>query len=214
MKIKVCGLTRLEDAELALSLGAWALGFIFYEKSPRGIDPATVSRILGSLKVRDAKLRRVGVFVNAKIEAISTIAAVSDINTIQLHGDESPEFCMEFKSRFPQYGLLKALRLKGPEELPLIQDYILSCDAVVLDTYVPGGAPGGTGVTGDWILAAEAARKARVILSGGLNPANAGAAAATPGIFGLDVSSGLEDRPGIKSADRMRDFFANAGAAP
>lgn len=215
-RLKICGLTRTQDAKSAVSFGAWALGFVFYEKSPRMISAekaGEIIRALGSVSVK-----KVGVFVDASAASIGETASVAGLDTVQLHGDESPEFCAALRELLPGVEVIKALRVGGRSggaqaasdvELARVRLYFGRCEAVLLDTFVPG-APGGTGITGDWDLAARAAQLGRVILAGGLNPANIAAAVKIPGIFAFDVSSGLESAAGVKSEEQMKNFFDNS----
>jgi len=143
------------------------------------------------------------------VEEIRRAVSVSGIGTVQLHGEETPAFCSDLKALLPGLGVIKALRPRSREELSQLAAYIPSCEAILLDTYMPG-FQGGTGVTGDWSLAALGARQCKIILAGGLNPGNIEAALATPDVFAVDVSSGLESRPGQKSHAKMRLFFENA----
>ena len=200
-------MTRAADAELAARLGAWAIGFIFHDASPRATTPDSAGGIIRT--VRAPELKTVGVFVNASLEAIVRAVERSGINTVQLHGEEGPGFCAELKERLPQVGVIKALRPRGRDELAQVPLYGTSCEAVLLDAYV-SGVPGGTGLTGDWSLAAEAAKTARIILAGGLNPGNIRKATQTAGVFAVDASSGLEEAPGVKSSEKMKLFFENA----
>lgn len=207
-KIKVCGITREEDARLAEGLGAWALGFIFYPASPRYITPERAKQIIGGQSVGSPKT--VGVFVDASIDAIRDMVEMSGIDTIQLHGDETPDDCARLRSLLPGKSIIKAFRLRTESELQNLARYS-GCDALLLDSYVPG-VLGGSGIAGDWSLAqrAQALSIAPVILAGGLGPDNIGDALAQVNPFAVDVSSGLEHSPGVKSAWKMHQFFGNA----
>ena len=202
-RIKICGITRLEDARAARELGAWALGFMFYSRSSRAIDPAAAGAILRALP-RDTI--GVGVFVNAPLAEILATVAQAGLKAVQLHGDESPRFCADLRERLaPEVALYKALRLASVDELASIEGYS-TCDAILFET-AGTGEYGGTGVTGDWALAAEASAKVPVILAGGLNAANVRRAVERVRPFALDVSSGVESSPGIKSRSRLKEFF-------
>jgi phosphoribosylanthranilate isomerase len=135
------------------------------------------------------------------------------LQAVQLHGDESPADCARVRAALPGVAVYKALRLRDVAELVLLPDYAAVCDALLIDAYVEGGARGGTGRIADWELAAQAAREARVILAGGLGPGNVRQARARVAPWALDASSGLEHSPGVKSAFKMRQFFAQAGRA-
>ena len=208
MRIKVCGLTRCEDAQHAVKLGAWALGFIFYARSPRAVTPELAAPIVQAVK----SVKTVGVFVDAGVAEIVKTVRATGIDMVQLHGAESAGFCAELVRELPGIGLIKALRPKNSEDLVGLDDFSTYCEAMLLDSYV-SGVQGGTGVTGDWKLASESAKRCNVILAGGLNADNVVAAAATPGIFALDVSSGLEESHGKKSHEKMNLFFARAQSA-
>ena len=206
-RIKVCGLTRSQDAQLAVSLGAWALGFIFYPASPRATSVENAGKII--LELGGSDVRRVGVFVNASRESIVEAVKSAGLSAVQLHGEESPQFCASLRGDLSEVDVIKALRPRRHEDLTLVATYLASCESVLLDTYV-AGEPGGTGIAGDWGFAAEAAKLGRVILAGGLQPSNIRLAVRTPGVFAFDASSGLESAPGIKSEEKMTKFFKNA----
>ncbi len=201
VRIKICGITSRADALAAVEAGADALGFVFHPPSPRCLPEAAARDILRALPPFVA---RVGVFVDADEERVRAIARTAGLDTLQFHGRETPEYC----ARFSDYRVIKAFRIDGPAAL----DRLAGFEGVpwLLDSYAPG-AHGGTGQTFNWDLACEAVRRGgRVILAGGLNPGNAGRAVAAVGPYGLDVSSGVEIRPGVKDAERMRAFTAAA----
>lgn len=209
MMIKVCGLTRKSDVELAAELGAWALGFIFYEKSPRAVRAETVREISQG---NSSDIQKVGVFVDASQETIAKTVEVAGLTTVQLHGDETPEFCVELAKRLPRMELIKAIRPKSAQDLQNFSRFIPHTQAILIDAYSPT-ARGGTGQTSDWKLAIQAKAFGPVILAGGLNAENVQEAIQVVGPDAIDVSSGLEDLPGIKSESKMRDFFRNARSA-
>jgi phosphoribosylanthranilate isomerase len=216
-RIKICGITREEDAKLAVNLGAWALGYIFFEKSPRVVDPVRVRAIVESLiraAAHNIELHHVGVFVNSDITAIASVIEKSAINAIQLHGDESPLFCVELKKRFPKVLLIKAFQLqsesgnetgneKGVEQL---EKYRGVCDHLLIDSYALDQR-GGIGKLADWPLAVRAKAFGSVILAGGLNSENIRNAIETVKPFAVDVSSGVESQPGIKSPEKLHKLF-------
>ncbi|MCP4677896.1 MAG: bifunctional indole-3-glycerol-phosphate synthase TrpC/phosphoribosylanthranilate isomerase TrpF [Deltaproteobacteria bacterium] len=196
--VKVCGLTRPEDAEAAWRSGAVYGGLIFAEKSPRLVDEATAR------KVRDvAPLTWVGVFVNDDIDRIASLVDTLDLGAVQLHGEESPEYVEELRKRIPlDREIWKAVRIG--EHIPTAVDET-GADRILLDTF-KRGVPGGTGERFDWSLL-KGRDLSSVILSGGLSPEVAAEAdAMLP--FALDVNSGVEVEPGVKSADMLADFFA------
>ncbi len=203
MRIKICGITRSEDARLALKLGAWALGFIFYEKSPRYIPADNVRRILDELEAEGlVPERKVGVFVNASADVIQKTVEISGIDTVQLHGDEDAAFCQSLKG----LNIWKAFRLRSADQLLALPSFEPLIEAFLFDAAVPGQY-GGTGHTTDWSLVAGIQSSCPLILSGGLHPDNIQAAAAAVPAFAFDLSSGVEVKPGIKDADKLRKLF-------
>jgi phosphoribosylanthranilate isomerase len=203
MHIKICGITRTEDARLALQLGAWALGFIFYEKSPRYITPEAVKQILDALAAEGlVPERKVGVFVNASADQIQNTLAIAGIDTVQLHGDETPAFCQSLNGM----RLWKAFRLRSADQLLELPAFEPAIEAFLFDAAV-AGQYGGTGHTTDWSLVAGIRSSRPLILSGGLHPENLQAAAASVPAFAFDLSSGVEATPGIKNADKLRKLF-------
>jgi phosphoribosylanthranilate isomerase len=210
-QIKICGLTRMEDAKLAMALGAWALGFIFYSKSPRFVSSTQVKDILAALNLhpnrsslRATSIRTVGVFVNPSLAELEKAVSESGINTIQLHGNESREFCALVRKNFPQAQITKAFRLD--ETLTVIDSK--NYDYQLIDSHTPD-AWGGTGRVADWEKAAKLGGKA-LILAGGLTPENVAQAIQQVKPFAVDVSSGVESAPGIKSEQKLKDFFKAA----
>lgn len=198
--VKVCGITNLEDALAALAAGADMLGFNFYARSPRCVETAVAWRIIEHLP---EGIECVGVFVNEPSpEDVLETARESGVSAVQLHGDETPEFCRALEG----FKTIKALRVG--------RDYVVEraaafgTDAVLLDAYAPD-AFGGTGHTFDWALA-RATREAvpRLFLAGGLKPSNVAAAIDAVGPHAVDVCSGVETSPGRKSFQLMRDFVA------
>ena len=193
--IKVCGITRIEDAALAWDLGAAALGFVFHASSPRSVTVPEAARIRAELP---AEAVCIGVFVDRSAEEILDIAGAVGLAAIQLHGRETPEQVAGF-----QLPVIKAIRAEEADEARL-RDYAVA--AFLLDASHPTLA-GGTGLRADWHLARELALRHPLILAGGLNPGNAGEAFATVGPRGLDLSSGLEAAPGRKDPERLRYLF-------
>jgi phosphoribosylanthranilate isomerase len=200
-RVKVCGITRPEDAELAVELGAWALGFILWERSPRAADPAVVAGMAPSLRRR---VELTGVFVNATLDEIATAADQLHLSLVQLHGDEGPSFCAEVARRTGAK-VIKAARVATLGDLEDLERF--RTDFHLLDT-AAAGMRGGTGRTWDWSLVAGRRSKVPLILSGGLNPENVAAGLAAVHPFAVDVSSGVEAAPGVKDHDKLRAFFA------
>lgn len=199
-KVKICGITRLPDALAAVEAGADALGFMFYEGSKRNIAPTAAAQIIRALPPFIAK---VGVFVNASAEAVRAVVAECGIDTLQFHGEETPEFCRQFAP----LKVVKAFRIQNAASLQPLPDY--GVDAWLLDSYV-AGQRGGTGERFNWDLACAAKELGRpVILAGGLTPENVADAVHQVWPFGVDVSSGVESAPGQKDAELVRSFIKN-----
>ncbi len=197
VKVKVCGMTRASDAVLASELGASAVGFVFWDKSPRFIQPAQAAHIATLLS---PDVDRVGVFVDASPAWIEEVSARVGLAAVQLHGDETTEFCLALPCR-----VIKAVSLRGPLD---VEAAIRLPETVtpLVDVHDPE-RKGGTGRTVDWSLAASVARRRRMFLAGGLSPANVVEAVRLVRPYALDVSSGLEATPGIKSPELLQDFF-------
>ncbi len=199
MFLKVCGITRMTDALHAAQQGASALGFVFWPRSPRYIAPARAAEITAELP---PTLMTVGVFVNESIDSIlSTIDHVK-LTTVQLHGDEPPAYADAIA-----VPLLRSMALDEVEVTAWPPETTLLLDAA--DVQVRGG----TGTRIDWPRAARVARTRKVILAGGLTPENVGDAIAAVRPFGVDVSSGVEQSPGVKDLEKVTQFLANAKAA-
>jgi phosphoribosylanthranilate isomerase len=205
-RVKVCGITRPEDAELAVELGAWALGFILWRRSPRAADPAVAAGIALALR-RRAEL--VGVFVNASLEEIAHAAEALHLSHVQLHGDEGPAFCAEARRRTGAK-VIKAVRVASAADFQELERF--HTDFHLLDAAV-GGKRGGTGETWDWALAARRRRTVPVLLSGGLSAENVAAGIAAVDPYAVDVASGVEAAPGVKDPDKLAAFMAAAAAA-
>jgi phosphoribosylanthranilate isomerase len=198
VKVKICGITNHEDASEAVRLGADAVGFIF-APSPRQIVPELARDIICGLP---PFVQAVGVFVNEELSAIRGRVAYCGLDIVQLHGDETPEFCRELMPRS-----LKAFRIKDTSSLSQIGAYKGLVKALLLDTYQEG-LKGGTGKTFDWGLAIEAGKFGMpVILSGGLGPSNIETAISTVKPYAVDVGSTIEARPGKKDHGLMRELM-------
>ena len=197
IKIKICGITNLEDALMAVEAGADALGFVFYTQSPRCIEPAVAKRIIAQLP---PFVLPVGVFVNHEQETIRNIYNECGLAFAQLHGDESPAFC-ETLGR----PVLRALRLRDRGSLLALAEYKgrMGVRGFVVDAF-SSEAYGGTGQTANWSLAREVAKAAPILLAGGLTPSNVQEAVRQVQPYGVDVSSGVEDRPGKKDPKKIR----------
>ena len=202
-RIKICGITRLEDALAASSLGADAVGFVFYDKSPRFIEPAKAAAIIRQLP---PFVSAVGLFVNPSEAYIAEVLKTVPLGVVQLHGDETPEFCEAQRRR-----VLKAIPVAGPDDLANARRY--PCP-LLLDAKAPPGVYGGTGKTFDWSLLQGFEHNYPLTLAGGLDASNVREALAIRQWFALDVSSGVESAPGIKDLKKMREFFAAVSRGP
>lgn len=201
VKVKFCGMKRLEDAMDAARLGVHALGFIFVKDSPRYIPPQEAQKIISQLP---PFVVRVGVFSDQDEKEISQILSICDLDAIQFHGQESPQFCKLFSGR---KRIIKVFRVKDESFLDEIPKYDF-VDAILLDSFHPD-LKGGTGRNFNWQLAREARRFGiPVILSGGLNPDNIKQAIAEVNPYAVDVASGIEKSPGIKDHELMAKFIA------
>ena len=197
-RIKVCGITNLEDALAALEAGADMLGFNFYRRSPRYVTPEEAAEVVGRMP---EGVTCVGVFVNEPAPAdVERIARAAGLHTVQLHGDETPDYCRSLRG----LDAIKALRVGEDFDVESVSAH--GTDSVLLDAYVRGER-GGTGHTFDWSLASRArGRVARLFLAGGLTPDNVAAAVAAVRPYAVDVCSGVETAPGRKSPELMRRF--------
>jgi phosphoribosylanthranilate isomerase len=193
--VKICGITRAEDAALAVTLGASALGFIFWPGSPRAIDPHRARAIAATLP---PFVTTVGVFVNQPAGFINSVSNLVGLGVVQLHGDEDPAFAAAVKRP-----VLKAVSL--PAESAMTARWSPRT-LLLVDAHDPVRR-GGTGTTANWGLAAELSRRRPIMLAGGLTPANVADAVAWVQPFGIDVSSGVERAPGVKDHQLMIDLF-------
>lgn len=199
VKLKVCGITSLEDARAAIDCGAAYLGFNFYPRSPRYITPDAAREIINELP---PEVLCVGIFVNEvrPADVLATMSA-SGVQYAQLHGDETPDYCACVGAE----RVIKALRVSSDFEARSVWDYPAA--AILLDAY-DAKLYGGTGKTVDWEVAYEAARLTKVFLAGGLTPDNVAEAVRAVEPFAIDVNSGVERAPGRKDADKLRRLQA------
>ena len=198
VKVKICGLTNYEDAAAAMEMGADLLGFNFYPKSPRFVSPEKATQIINKLP---AFIDTAGVFVNSSLEEIRDTISQCPLNWVQLHGDESPQFCRDLLTH--NVKTMKAIRVKDQGDIDRAESYFT--DAVLLDAFDPGKY-GGTGLIFDWNIVGHITK--RVFLAGGINPDNA-AEAIKLGVYGIDVCSGIESEPGKKDHKKMKKLFDN-----
>ena len=200
VRVKICGITNLDDAAASVEAGADALGFIFWRKSPRYVEPNFAKQIIATLP---PLVVPVGVFVNEDVSTVRSIMDSSGLALAQLHGDEPPVYCQELGRP-----VVKALRLKDRASFLALAEFQgrAGVRGFVLDAYSET-AYGGTGEVANWTLAAEAARAAVVLLAGGLTPDNVTDAINTVRPYGVDVSSGVESSPGKKDHGKIRAFL-------
>ena len=198
--VKICGITTYEDAEIAVNYGASAIGMIFYKGSPRNIYPDKVEVWISSIP---EKVKKVGVFVNEKQKNIKTIVEKLNLDYIQLHGDESPEYCEKMIRP-----VIKAFRVGTDFDPAVLGNF--QVHAFLFDTYQKG-KPGGTGISLNWGLISNLKTNTPIILSGGLNPDNINEGIETVQPSAVDVNSGVESEPGVKDKVRVEKLFNTLG---
>ncbi len=201
IKVKICGITNKEDALYAVECGADALGFIFYEKSPRYIEPDDAKTIIAALP---PFVTTVGVFVNKDFNDIRDITLLTGVTVVQLHGDESPSYCNLVEGK-----LIKAIRVKNDSSIEGLKKY--DVDTFLLDSFDKNSF-GGSGLTFDWKLAEKAKQYGKIILAGGLTPDNVEEAVKKVAPYGVDVNSGVEKKPGIKNKNKVKEFIIRSKA--
>jgi len=205
-RIKICGVSTVEDARLAAELGAWAVGLVLWPGSPRACSPDEAATI-------GAELRRavevVGVFVNATLDEVALAADAFVLTLLQLHGDEGPAYCRE-AARRTGCRVMKAARVKDAASIRRLEPF--RTDLHLLDAHA-ADARGGTGATFDWDLVREHREGVPVVLSGGLNADNVGEAIAAVRPFAVDTASGTEAAPGVKDPRKLTAFFRAVAAA-
>jgi len=208
MLVKICGINDPAAMAAAAEAGADLVGFVFFPASPRAVTPSQAASIVtpGPLKV--------GLFVDPTDDAIAEVLAALPLDLIQLHGEETPARCAAVKARFG-LPVMKALGIAGPSDLAQLADYAPAVDRFLLDAKAPPGAPlpGGNAAPFDWTLTAGRAIPRPWLLAGGLTPENVAQAIAVSGAPGVDVSSGVEIRRGVKDPGRIRAFIEAARAA-
>lgn len=200
IRVKVCGIRKPEDALVAAEAGADALGFVFYEPSPRHVTVDQAKAVIAKLP---AFVTTVALFVNPDVAYVERVIAATKVDLLQFHGDESAEFCEQFSRPY-----IKAIRVKPELNISEQAEQYPQARAVLLDAYVRD-LPGGTGKTFDWSLIPNQLSKP-IILAGGLNSENVSEAVRQPGIWGVDVSGGVEVSKGVKSPELIRSFCKGA----
>lgn len=197
VRSKICGITRIEDALLAVDAGADAIGLVFYAKSPRAVTAHQARAIIAQLP---PFVTTVGLFVDVSRCELNEILELVPLDLLQFHGDESPTDCDGFQRPY-----IKALRVKPGDDIAAQVERYQNASGVLLDTYVPG-IPGGTGEAFDWSLVPQGLAKP-IILAGGLHAGNVAAAIAQVRPYAVDVSGGVEAQKGIKDAEKIRAFM-------
>jgi phosphoribosylanthranilate isomerase len=210
-RVKICGITNLADAELAVELGAWALGMIFYEGSPRRCSSAEAQVVAATLRRR---VELCGVYVNAPLEQIVSDSEQLGLSLVQLHGDEGPSFCREIARRTGAR-VIKAAQVSGPGDVRDLARFHVDFHLLDARAKAPGrqALRGGTGESFDWKLLSARRSKVPLILSGGLSAENVAAGIAVAQPFAVDSASGTEAAPGHKDAEKLRAFFAAVASA-
>ena len=200
-RVKICGITSANDARVAVDAGAFAIGFNFHPPSPRFVEPARARAIVAELP---SHVWRVGVFVDRERAAVEQIAAEVGLDTLQFHGDESPEFCAGWAQK-----VIKAFRVRGRTDVERLPSYAV--ELMMVDAYVEG-THGGTGARFDWTLL-EGVDRQRLVLAGGLTPDNVAEAIREVRPWAVDVASGVEASPGVKDPEKVKRFIRHAETA-
>jgi len=205
-RVKICGITDLHDAELAVELGAWAIGMVFYESSPRQCSIERARRITAALRRR---VELCGVFVGASLEELTRRTEELELTMLQLHGDEGPAFCAEVARRTGAH-VVKAIQMADIGDVRELERYHVDFHLADARAKAPGSQNlrGGTGETFDWALLAGRRSKTPLILSGGLDPGNVAEAIELVHPHAVDTASGTERAPGHKDKAKLRAFFA------
>jgi phosphoribosylanthranilate isomerase len=205
VRVKICGITNAVDARAASNLGAYALGFNFYENSPRVVSPATAWKIISRMP---KNVESVGVFVNWSAEAVTALARAISLDSVQLHGNESPDVVRESAKYFK---VTKAVRVGHGFALKTLRSFA-DASAFLFDA-AGTGQYGGSGARADWRVARRAAKSHRIILAGGLTPENVAEAIRIVRPYAVDVASGVESQPGKKDNGKLRAFFSEVERA-
>ncbi len=201
-RVKICGITRRQDAEFAIEMGADALGLVFYAPSPRAVSIAQAAEICRGLP---PFVSLVGLFVNADTAEVNAALEQLPLDLLQFHGDESPQYCQQFATPY-----MKAVRMQQPEDLLIAAENYQHANALLMDSF-QAGVPGGTGQTFDWSMITPINKP--LILAGGLSSENVATAIKQIRPFGVDVSGGVESAKGIKSNEKIRAFMQEVANA-
>jgi phosphoribosylanthranilate isomerase len=205
LRIKICGITRPDQGRAIAQSGATALGFMCVRQSPRYVVPQQIRAIVDQLP-DEKPVDRVGVFADATIAEIGEVVAIANLNAVQLHGSESPQFCHQLRSVLPQVELIKALRIRDLQALAAASFYNKVADTLLLDAYHPN-VLGGTGKTLDWSSLQDFSPDCPWILAGGITPDNVQIALTQLRPQGIDLSSGVEHAPGNKDLNQIARLF-------
>lgn len=209
--VKICGVRTPEALRAAADGGARAVGFVFYPPSPRAVTPEIAANLARMLPTG---VRAFGLFVDASDDLIADVTARVPLDMLQLHGDETPRRVAEIRGRFG-LPVMKAIRVATADDLTTLADYEVVADWILFDAKPPRNVtslPGGTGIAFDWQLLQRVKVARPWMLSGGLTSSNLAEAVSLTGAKMVDVSSGVEERPGVKNVDRIREFLAAAAS--
>lgn len=211
MRVKICGITSPQQGRSIAQMGATAIGFICVPQSPRYVTPERIREIVEHLPP-GSPVDRVGVFANASIEEILRVVAIGQLNVVQLHSSESPQFCQQLrdacKNQFGGIEFIKALRIRAAADLEQAESYQTHVETLLLDAYHPH-VLGGTGQTIDWSSLQTFRPMCNWLLAGGLTPDNVGDALRLTRPDGIDLSSGVEHSPGQKDLQKVARLFAS-----
>ncbi|SIT10149.1 phosphoribosylanthranilate isomerase [Neptunomonas antarctica] len=203
VRVKICGITRVEDAQIAVAAGAHSLGFVFYEPSPRYIDPCVAAEIISAIP---PFVTTTALFVDADPTYVREVITLTKIDLLQFHGEEPPVYCEQFDRPY-----IKALRMKPGIDLIQQAKYYAAARAILLDAYKPG-IPGGTGESFEWSMIPDSLRP-HIILAGGLTPGNVAQAIQKVMPYAVDISGGVEASRGIKDIHKIKCFFEEVARA-
>lgn len=206
MRVKICGITQAEQAIAIARHGATHLGFICVPQSPRYLPPTAIAEITQALDGAGVKTKTVGVFANATLAEMGAIARQTNLSHLQLHGQEPPEQCQQLLAELPGIFLIKAIRVRTAADLVRAETYAPYVDALLLDAYHPQQL-GGTGLTLDWDALVSFRPPCPWMLAGGLTPENVPTALSTLQPDGIDLSSGVEQHPGVKDLALVQHLF-------
>lgn len=213
MRVKICGITGLEQAKAIAQFGATDLGFICVPQSPRFVEVGLLAAIIRGLQAEGVDIGTVGVFVNRSPAEVSAVVHQSNLKTIQLHGGETLDDIKRLRQALPEIEIIKAVRVRSPQDLDLSQSYASHVDYLLLDAY-HAHLYGGTGKTLDWETLGNFDPPCPWMLAGGLNPQNIQTALSLITPHGIDLSSGIEQAPGIKDLNLVRQLFAQLQQIP